>query len=330
MNVTVTTERLSVGLEAIVVENDLLRLVILPELGAKIWELTYKPLDRQLLWHHPNLEPRRLPFGSSYDDHFFGGWDELFPNDQPEPLGGVALPDHGELWTATWQHAVSVESADAVTIHLWLDTPLSGCRVEKWLTLRADEAVLRFRHRLTNGSDRVLPFLWKLHPALAINEHCRIDLPTGSMYVEEFGPPRGGRTGVSYEWPFWEDERGKRHDMRAVLPASARVNEFQYATELTEGWCALTDTRQGVGFGLAFDPTVLRSCWLFATYGGWNDLYTLVLEPCTGYPLGVADGIATGTHQQLPAGKSLLCDVTAVVFEHAGAVTGIDLEGNVR
>ena len=33
------------GLRALVVENDQLRAVFLPELGAKLWSLTYKPVD---------------------------------------------------------------------------------------------------------------------------------------------------------------------------------------------------------------------------------------------------------------------------------------------
>ena len=49
------------GLRALVVENSQLRLVILPELGGKLWSLVYKPYDREIFWHHPRVEPRPPP-----------------------------------------------------------------------------------------------------------------------------------------------------------------------------------------------------------------------------------------------------------------------------
>jgi hypothetical protein len=121
--------------------------------------------------------------------------------------------------------------------------------------------------------------------------------------------------------------------MRIVLPPTALVNEFQYATDLSEGWCALTDVTARVGFALSFDRNLLASCWLFASYGGWRDLYMVVLEPCTGYPVSVNDGVAQGTHRILEAGQTVECDVRATVFEGtsaAEALLGVDETSRLR
>jgi hypothetical protein len=106
----------------------------------------------------------------------------------------------------------------------------------------------------------------------------------------------------------------------------SRINEFQYATEMSAGWCAVTSTRDRVGFALTYDLAVLSSCWLFATYGGWRDLYTVILEPCTGYPISVNEGLKQGTHRILKVGEALECDVTAVVFEGTSAEEALDAE----
>ena len=90
------------GLRTIVLENRLLRVIILPEAGAKIWQITYKPFDTNLLWNNPRIAPARLPANSRYDDVWSGGWDELFPNDEIALIEGEAYPDHGELWTGEW------------------------------------------------------------------------------------------------------------------------------------------------------------------------------------------------------------------------------------
>jgi len=326
---TICTDWTYRGFQAVILENDLLKVVILPGLGAKIWQITYKPASRDLLWQHPRIAPRPVGFGASYDDHFFGGWDELFPNDVPETLGGEAMPDHGELWTLPWSFETRSEGGEAA-VKLWVETPVSACRMEKTIRLRAGEAKLRFSHRLTNLGRGELPFLWKLHAAVKADEYGRIDVGAKSAYIEDFGPTRTGKTGVSYEWPYAAAEDGTRHDMRRCLPSSSGVNEFQYLTELSGGWCAYTDTASRIGLGLAFDPEAFRSCWLFATYGGWRGLSTVVLEPCTGYPISVAEGAAAGTHRTLAAGETFATDVVAVVYAGLQAVGGIDRDGNVE
>lgn len=329
MNVKVSTDWSFNGMQTILLENERLRVVIIPELGAKIWELIYKPKYRNLLWQHPRLKPRPLPFHSVYDDVFFGGWDELYPNDTAETINGEQEPDHGEIWTLPWEFALVKASEEEVTVHLWVDTAVHDSRMEKWITLRRGEAKLRFRHRLTNRGNQDMPFLWKLHAAVAVNEHSRIDLGAKTMYIEDFGPTRIGRTGVQYEWPYAIDDQGNQVDMRRVLPESSGINEFQYGTELTGGWCAVTDTAARVGMGIAFDLAVFPSCWTFATYGGWRNLNTVILEPCTGYPVSVNDGIAANTHQTLKAGQTIETEVTAVAYEGLTAVSSIDLDGNV-
>jgi hypothetical protein len=329
MTVTVDTDWTYRDIRTVILENERLKVVLMPDLGAKIWQITYKPRGRDLLWHNPRLKPRQLPFHSVYDDQFFGGWDELFPNDMPETIAGEAYPDHGEIWTLPWQYEVERSGPDEATVRLWTDTPISACRVEKTITLRAGEAKLRFRHRILNGGRGELPYLWKLHAAMRVDENTRIDLPARGVYLEDFGAPRIGAAGVTYSWPYASDREGNRHDMRTVLPASSGAAEFQYATDMDEGWCAITDTRERIGFALSYEKEKLPHCWLFASYGGWRGLNVVVLEPCTGYPVGVNDGVRRGTHAVLAAGEALTCEVIATVFEGWDGVSSVDRDGNV-
>src|SRR5680860_317377 len=92
MTARVSTDGAHGGLQALVLENEFLRAVVLPELGGKLWQLTGRRTGREFLWHNAQLQPGQVPFGATYDDNFFGGWDELFPNDVPEQLAGVTFP----------------------------------------------------------------------------------------------------------------------------------------------------------------------------------------------------------------------------------------------
>ncbi len=328
MSVRVSKDWSFNGVQAIVLENDRLRVVLLPELGGKVWQISDRRAGRDLLWQNPRITARPVPFGSVYDDVFFGGWDELFPNDVPEELDGEPFPDHGELWASAWQWRVDQQDPDAVTVTLSMQTPISACRFSKSLTLRDGASHLNVAWCIENQSGRDLPYLWKQHVAVPVAEPARLGMGARSMYVEGFGNPRGGREGTRYEWPHLVDDNGEQHDMRPTLPGKSQVSEFQYATELEAGWCAVTYA-DGSGIGLAFDAEVFRSCWTFASFGGWRAHEVLILEPCTGYPISVADGVAAGTHQILPAGAVIETELAMVAYDGMDEVQGVNRDGSV-
>ena len=316
------------GLQALVLENDRLRVVVLPDLGGKVWQVTDRRTRRDLLWQNPRITARPVPFGSTYDDVFFGGWDELFPNDVPEELAGEPFPDHGELWASAWDWRVE-DRDDAVSVTLSLETPISACRFTKTLTLADGASDLEVAWRIENRLARDLPYLWKQHVAVPVNEPASLGMGARSMYVEDFGNPRAGGAGTRYRWPVLVDGAGARHDMRPTLPGSSQVSEFQYATELEAGWCSVTYA-DGSGVGLAFDPEVFRSCWTFASFGGWRAHEVLILEPCTGYPIGVAEGVAERTHQILPAGAVMETELRLVAYDGVAEVSAITTDGRVH
>jgi hypothetical protein len=117
--------------------------------------------------------------------------------------------------------------------------------------------------------------------------------------------------------------------MRPTLAPASGACEFYYVTGLDAGWCALT-YGDGSGVGLAFDREVYPSCWVFASYGGWRDLQVAVLEPCTGYPVSVNDGIEAGTHRVLRAGERISTSMTLALFDGLSAVTRVDHDGRVE
>lgn len=310
-------------------ENDQLRAVILPELGGKLWSLVYKPVDREMLWHHPRVFPRPVPFGATYDDWFCGGWDELFPNDAPVTIAGESYPDHGELWSMPFEWELSARSAHEITLRLYRSGVVTDTEVEKWITLRDGEPMLRFRHRIANNAPVPLDFLWKLHPALNISPHARIDLPARRVLVDPGFRDRLGPDVAEFQWPIARAVAGTDVDMRHVPSADAATCDFFYAVELDAGWCALSDGVEQVGFGLAFDPAIFSSVWVFGAYRGWRGLYTAILEPCTGYPYRLDEAIERGRHSRLGPGEELETEVVAVLYRGRDRVETIMRDGKV-
>lgn len=282
-------------LEALILENGRMRVTVLPSAGGRVWQLTSLPEERDWLWNSPTVAPGAVGPDSVFDDCFSGGWDVLFPNDEPERLGGVDQPDHGELWFANWE-VLEIAKGDVASITLRHEAPRSRCTVTRCISLApgADELVVT--ESVTNhGAD--LPCLWKQHLALALEPTGTIEAPSARAELAAWGRPRAGRAGDVFDWPLLEGTR-----LDEVLPPGSPHEEFLYLTQLAEPWVGLRHP-DGSRIRLTHVSNVVDSIWLFSSYGDWQGVRSVVLEPCTGTPLSVTEGVAAGTHRVLGAGE---------------------------
>jgi galactose mutarotase-like enzyme len=315
------------SLRTVVLENKFLRIVVLPEAGARIWQITYKSLAADLLWNNPALAPVAQALHASYDDNWCGGWDDLFPNDELGQLAGLQVPDHGELWTGSWD-AQPREEENLVRLDLRFHTPITHFLAERSLILRRDSCTLELKYRLTNQSSIPLPFLWKLHPAFAVSAQHRIDFPPMKVIREMDFPGTLETAPPVFDWPIADTAAGKL-DLRNVPDVSSRALRFFYGTGYREGWCGITNRSNQLAAALRFDPQVFSSCWLFATHGGWNELNVAVLEPATGYPFRIQSMIDSGRARVLAPGESLATTVLFSVQEGLDSIGGIAEDGHI-
>lgn len=311
--------------QAIILENRALRVVVLPELGGRIWSIIYKPLDRELLWHNPRLPPQKVPFGAAFDDVRCGGWEEMFPTAAPGTIKGESYPDHGEVWSLAWESSAE-SSAGAVHLRMSCEAPISSIRVQKQLTLRADEPRLEVTYALRSATGADFPCIFALHPAFAVSPGYRIGFPR--MSVELDPSFLGTLAGVTspFEWPY-AVRRDEKLDLRVVPPDSSAEVYFLYGYGFKEGRCAITDLNQRLTYGLVFSPEFFHSCWLFATYGGWRNYYTAILEPSTSFPFRVEEQVQQGTAWHLPPAGVVETTVVFLVQEGLSSVLGLEPEG---
>src|ERR1035437_3801410 len=324
---TLSTRTTPHGLHTILLESRYLRVVVLPEAGGRIWQITYKPLEADLLWNNPSVPPALQPLHAGYDDVWSGGWGELFPNDEAATVEGNALPDHGELWTGEWSAEPGPDEGSE-EVHLHFVTPISHFLVEKTLLLRPECASLEIRYRFTNQGAGTFPFLWKLHPAFAVSSQHRIDFPPMAVIVEQEYPGTLEGAPPIFPWPY-APLNDTVLDLRQVPDVSSRAMHFFYGTGFAAGWCGITNRANGLASALRFDPEVFSSCWLFATYGGWRDLNVVVLEPATGYPYKIQSMRSEERARRLAPGKSLETTVLFSVQEGLQSIGGVEADGRI-
>jgi hypothetical protein len=76
----------------VTLENTEIRLTLRPDLGGRIDQLEDLQTGHSWLWHPSHYGPdttRSLAVGASFDDHWTGGWDEVFPNDAAGEFQGL-------------------------------------------------------------------------------------------------------------------------------------------------------------------------------------------------------------------------------------------------
>jgi hypothetical protein len=253
--------------------------------------------------------------------------DELFPTDEAGEIQGESYPDHGELWTGAWD-VETFQDAEQAGVRLRFVTPISSFAIEKTILLRPQSPRVEIAYRLTNLSRERFPFLWKLHPAFAVTPQHRIDFPPMNVVREPAFPGTLGDAPVHFPWPSAHTGEATV-DLRRVPDAASRATHFFYGTDLTAGWCALTNTATGLAGCLSFDLRVFPSCWLFAAFGGWRNLNVAVLEPCTGYPLHFASAMEAGRARWLAPGETLSTSVLFRLQEGLKSVGGMNAEGKL-
>ena len=316
------------GLRTVILENQFLRITILPELGARIYQIIYKPQDANLLWTNPRIQPARANFGSRYDDAWCGGWDELFPNCEVAAVNGEVFPDHGEIWSTEWDFETT-RNAESISARFHCSTRISGASIEKTITLQPNMRQFQVNYLLRNNLPTSMPMLWNLHVAMAVSEHHRLEFPDMNVHLDPsfLGSLVGAPT--EFQWP--TVKIGKESvDLARVPPRVENRVHFCYGADLAGGWWGVSDYESGLAYGLTFDRAIFNSLWLFGSFGGWRNLNVAVIEPSTGYPSKLEEAIQAKTCYQLEPGQELTTSVQFTVAENISQIRAIASDGEMQ
>ncbi len=279
-----------------VLENSELKLTIRPDLGGRIDQLLDQKTGREWLWHPPSYDesqPRSLPVGAPFDEHWSGGWDEMFPNDGKGLFQNRHLVDHGELWSQAWNVLETTPSSIKMT--RFCETVPIG--VEK--TIRLDGPQARIEFQFHNKSDETIPFLFKHHAAIAIEAEDEILLPDCLIEPVMLGFSTLIGRAQKTRFPKAFAANGQEVDLRKVLPRSSRSQEYFYSSDLAKGECGVRHQRSGTALLMTFDQADFPYVWVLQSYGGWRDHYVLVMQPCTTIPYDLDVACQNETAAQL-------------------------------
>jgi hypothetical protein len=157
-----------------VIENDLLRITLLPGWGARILSIYYKPQDMELLSYAKGDKHSEVIYaeGAFYYDNWLllpGGINPTFPEGE-----------HGKYWGEVWEFKSIEETREHVTVrmsrtddlewagHPWkFDNGLTGMTVDMDITVPRNRACVEISYTLTNNKNETIPYEFWMAAALA-------------------------------------------------------------------------------------------------------------------------------------------------------------------
>lgn len=337
------------GFRSLIIENELLRLLIMYEKGTDIVEFTYKPKDVDFMWRSPavvgaskkNQITKENPAGAFLDE-YEGGWQELLPNiNNPTNYKGSSLGLHGEACFREWDYRVIEDSVEEVKIMFSVRLNRAPFFVKKTVSLKSYNPAVLISEEILNEGDEEFKFTWGHHPAIGIpflSDKCLISLPEGTIgrtYDKDFSGNSILPLDIEFKWPFLKNKNGADIDLSKVMSPDLKTAFCVSFEKMKEGWYGITNPGIGIGFGMKWDISIFKYLWMWAVYRGFYNFpfygrtYNIALEPWSAIPDNLDDVIKAGRELTLQPKEKINTDITAIVYESESEIKGFTKDNKI-
>jgi len=283
--------------EIITLENEQLQLQLIPAMGGKIISLIRKESGTEFLKQADiDLADFRLPdYGEPFLPPYAAGFDECFPNVSSSKYqfgrSEIDFPDHGELWTRSWDFDHKGDE-----ILLWTRGKQLNYRFAKHIKLSGPSVEITYE--LENLEKKPFDYIWSAHPLLNIDSGDELLLPDEISELSLNWSSRNelGVLGDSVSWPKILGNNSNI-DFNYVQDKSLDLAIKLFSDPLSIGRAGIYRKGTDESLIFSFDVNQVPFLGIWLCYGGWPtgkaiNEYTLALEPCSGRP----DSLATACH----------------------------------
>ncbi|MFI1094327.1 DUF5107 domain-containing protein [Streptomyces sp. NPDC020917] len=272
-------DRAPAALDAIAIENDLVRATVLPGLGGRLYSLVHKPTGRELLYRNPVFQPANFALADAW---FSGGveWN----------LGATGHCAH----TCAPLHAARVPAPDGgEMLRLWewerlRDLPF---QIDMWLP--AESEFLYVGIRVRNPHDRTVPAYWWSNMAVPETEHTRVLAPADAAYHFDY---TRALSRVPVPAPHGEGSTDITYTTRSLHAADyffdIEGDDRRWITALDAGGHGLVQTSTDVLRG--------RKLFLWGSGRGGQRWQEWLTEPGSGGYLEIQAGLARTQLEHIP------------------------------
>ena len=338
------------GFRLVIIENDHLRIVVLPEKGADIYQFIDKRHNVDLLWKTPmglRERVRDLPPGygaeSNFTDAYEGGWQMVFPNGGSScSYKGLRLEMCGDAQACSWRYRILEKGPDIAVVAFETEMHRLPYRLRRIIRIDRGAASMQLTEIISNDGQEPLDYMWGQHIAFEgsllrsgdwqlVVPCSRVGTNTGPMTAKS-ALPAGARvnrlpTDGEFGWPMVKGADGSDIDLSLFPDDSVKSCDIAYLHELEDGWYALLNKRLRYAFHLSWQRELFPCIWFYQNFNGsfgypWYGRGNgVALEPISGFPaLGLEESMLRGNHMTIQAGEEIRADF------HASIVSGHDID----
>ena len=337
------------GLKTVILENELIRVIVLADKGADICSFVHKPTDTEFMWRSPwgvrdpsKFVPSTGSGESLWLDMYEGGWQTALPHGgYPDTVNGAEVGLHGELNTSPWDASIVEDTPERVSVRFFARGVRMPFAAEKTLTIEAGSSMLTLDEAAKNEAEEPADAVWLEHIAIGppfLSEHCRLYVPECRIinHPEPMADASLLKPGFEGPWPNSEATNGGMIDCSRIPGKSDRSLDVAYLTGMSEGWYALSNEETGVGWAVTYPVEVFKYLWFWRNLGGgwgypwYGRCYNIGLEPCTSFHNGgLVQAQENGTALRFEAGETVRATIKAGPYVGAGEVERVTSAGRV-
>ena len=316
------------GYRAVVLENEKLEVTVLPDKGADIIGLTYKPKDIDFMWRSPyGLDDNEKPYRGdrNFLEMYEGGWQEILPTGS----GGGFYKNaqfmfHGETPYLPWTWQILEDTPECVAVRFSVTCRKMPIRAERTMRLRTGSAALEIEETVYNLSREEFHFMWGHHPAIGapfLSEHCTLKLPTDHGFLLESIWKDDSVKNGEMRWPYLSNGV----DLSKIRPQEDESKFMIMLDQLTCGTYQIVNSQLQVGMEMSWDLSVMPYLWLWMNFNGeagypwYKRGYLTAAEPWSSIIYegkdGLSEAIENGSALYMPPEGKKDFSMTFRVFE---------------
>lgn len=302
------------GYRSLIIENDIIRTMILVDKGTDIISYIDKKSDTEFIWTNPMglscLEKRRYANMDMdcFSDNYVGGIFEILPNLGDEcNFESKHFPSHSEVSYLPWDYQVLEDTEDRLIFCFTVKLSKYPFYLKKKLTVNNHSAALCFDEEVENLGMKALPYQWAYHPCIGapfLNEDCVFELPFSEVV-----------------------SMSSQGTMNTVLKSFNCEGN---------GFGAIRNTKTATGIGFAWDTNIFSKCGLWMQSGydcghhHFGGSYVTSIMPKSTETFCLDKAFEKGETAVLPANGIHKTWFTITAFEKSTPVTKIEKNGEVR
>ena len=281
------------GIESIVLENKILKIVLLPSIGGKIASIYNKEKDFELLFQNKNNEYSHPKLNDNFAEFDASGFDDAFPTIDISEVNycgeKIIYPDHGEIWSSSLDYKISADQ-----VELFLQSAILPYYYKKTISLNNES--LNIKYHIENTATQPFPCIWAMHCLVNCEENMELTFPkTTSEILNVQDSINLGIVNTQHQYPIAKNNSHKDYYLNKVGKKSCNNTEKYYVNgPVTEGKCSIYYPDHNILYSVNFDKDKMPYLGFWVTEGGFRGDYNCAFEPTNGF----YDGIETAKSKE--------------------------------